>query len=266
MPPEKHPPQRPTLEDLLRFKKAERPSPEFWAEFDRGLRKKQLAALVKQPQGWARVRPVMARSLRWAVPATAAAAVAMVVGQLAVSTARHEAPVAVASRTVEPISVPSGSAAPVASESTLRVVAAEHSDSAVVVAAAPVETRPAAVASAVPASHSLPWSAAALVETGPRATETVLAKAAPPRSSQNRSSWSSRYNSLAREVLNSRPLEPEFQLVSLESSLASSGELLATAPVLAADAPRSARAPAERDFRDLEARFGVSGSSLSFKF
>jgi hypothetical protein len=51
------PSPRPTLEELLRFKRAERPAPEFWAEFDRGLRQKQLAALVKRPQGWARVRP-----------------------------------------------------------------------------------------------------------------------------------------------------------------------------------------------------------------
>lgn len=44
-----------SLEDLLRLKRAERPPEAFWADFDRQLRAKQLAALVeKRPwwQGW----------------------------------------------------------------------------------------------------------------------------------------------------------------------------------------------------------------------
>ncbi|PTX91740.1 hypothetical protein DB354_17925 [Opitutus sp. ER46] len=45
-----------SLEDLIRFKRAERPSPEFWAQFDRELREKQLAALV-QKQPWWRALP-----------------------------------------------------------------------------------------------------------------------------------------------------------------------------------------------------------------
>jgi hypothetical protein len=41
-----------TLEDLLRVKRAERPAPEFWTRFDRELRTKQLAALVKREPWW----------------------------------------------------------------------------------------------------------------------------------------------------------------------------------------------------------------------
>ena len=44
-----------SVEDLLRLKRAERPDGSFWADFDRQLRAKQLAALVeKRPwwQGW----------------------------------------------------------------------------------------------------------------------------------------------------------------------------------------------------------------------
>ena len=37
-----------SLEDLLRLKRAERPAPEFWVQFERELRAKQLAALVTQ--------------------------------------------------------------------------------------------------------------------------------------------------------------------------------------------------------------------------
>lgn len=41
-----------TLEDLLRLKRAERPPPEFWEQFDRELRVKQLAALVEKRPWW----------------------------------------------------------------------------------------------------------------------------------------------------------------------------------------------------------------------
>jgi len=41
-----------TLEDLLRLKRAERPPAEFWNEFDRELRTKQLAALLAKRPWW----------------------------------------------------------------------------------------------------------------------------------------------------------------------------------------------------------------------
>ncbi len=41
-----------TLEDLLRLKRAERPPAEFWAQFDRELQAKQLAALVGKRPWW----------------------------------------------------------------------------------------------------------------------------------------------------------------------------------------------------------------------
>ena len=48
-----------TLEDLLRLKRTERPPAEFWSQFERELRAKQLAALVvKRP--WWRTLPVRA--------------------------------------------------------------------------------------------------------------------------------------------------------------------------------------------------------------
>lgn len=51
----KRPSQRPVaLEDLLRLKRAERPPEAFWADFDRGLREKQLAALLRSRPWWQR--------------------------------------------------------------------------------------------------------------------------------------------------------------------------------------------------------------------
>jgi len=41
-----------TLEDLLQLKRAERPPVEFWSEFDRTLRAKQLAAIVETRPWW----------------------------------------------------------------------------------------------------------------------------------------------------------------------------------------------------------------------
>ncbi len=53
-----------SLEDLLRLKQAERPPAEFWGEFDRKLREKQLAALVAKRPWWQRLprlAPVLVR-------------------------------------------------------------------------------------------------------------------------------------------------------------------------------------------------------------
>ena len=43
------------IEDLLRLKRAERPPAEFWTQFDRELRAKQLAALVAKRPWWQRL-------------------------------------------------------------------------------------------------------------------------------------------------------------------------------------------------------------------
>jgi hypothetical protein len=41
-----------TLDDLLKLKRAEAPLPEFWAQFERELREKQLAAIVEKRPWW----------------------------------------------------------------------------------------------------------------------------------------------------------------------------------------------------------------------
>ncbi|HTB81555.1 MAG TPA: hypothetical protein VK717_11790 [Opitutaceae bacterium] len=46
------PPDKIALEDLLRLKRAERPPAEFWAQFDRELHAKQLAALLEKKPWW----------------------------------------------------------------------------------------------------------------------------------------------------------------------------------------------------------------------
>lgn len=63
-----------TLEDLLRLKRAEKPGPEFWVNFEQELRQKQLTALVQKRRWWHEVPVLLNR--RFYVPAGAAAIVA----------------------------------------------------------------------------------------------------------------------------------------------------------------------------------------------
>lgn len=65
------------LEDLLRLKRAERPSPEFWDEFDRQLRAKQLAALVEKRPWWRAVPHAFASLTRYHLPLGATAILAV---------------------------------------------------------------------------------------------------------------------------------------------------------------------------------------------
>jgi len=71
------PPSRVTLEDLLRLKRAERPPSEFWAEFERELHKKQLAALVERKSWWHELAAAYSRFGRMRLPLGASAVLAL---------------------------------------------------------------------------------------------------------------------------------------------------------------------------------------------
>lgn len=66
-----------TVEDLLRIKRAERPSPDFWARFEQELRAKQLAAIVEKRPWWHAWSRGLIRGSRWYLPAGASAALAL---------------------------------------------------------------------------------------------------------------------------------------------------------------------------------------------
>ena len=70
--PEQH--SKVTLEDLLRLKRAEHPGPEFWANFEKELRQKQLTALVQKRRWWHELPVLLNR--RVYMPAGAVAVVA----------------------------------------------------------------------------------------------------------------------------------------------------------------------------------------------
>ena len=66
-----------TLEDLLRLKRAEQPPDEFWAQFERGLRTKQLAAIVEPRPWWAPFIRIGTRISRYQLPVGATAILAI---------------------------------------------------------------------------------------------------------------------------------------------------------------------------------------------
>jgi len=66
-----------TLEQLLRVKRAEKPSPEFWTQFERELRVKQLAAIVEPRPWWAPFIRVGSRLARYQMPVGATAVIAL---------------------------------------------------------------------------------------------------------------------------------------------------------------------------------------------
>ena len=66
-----------TLEDLLRLKRAERPPAEFWSQFDRDMRVKQLAAIVEPRPWWAPLIRVGSRVSRYQLPVGATAILAL---------------------------------------------------------------------------------------------------------------------------------------------------------------------------------------------
>ncbi|MDQ5978528.1 MAG: hypothetical protein QG602_1502 [Verrucomicrobiota bacterium] len=69
---------KPTLEEVLRLKRAERPGPEFWMGFERELRQKQLTALVEKRRWWHGLPLVVSRRIYLPVGATAVVAFALV--------------------------------------------------------------------------------------------------------------------------------------------------------------------------------------------
>lgn len=87
--PNSDPQSKVSLEDLLRLKRAERPSAEFWTNFERELHQKQLTALVKKRRWWHDMPVLLGR--RVYLPAGAAAVVAFTL-----VTVRYTAPTQIA--------------------------------------------------------------------------------------------------------------------------------------------------------------------------
>ncbi len=87
---------KPTLEQLLRVKREERPDDAFWADFERGLAHKQLAAIVEPRPWWLGLSLLGRRMGALGLPVSAAAA-----ALLAIMVVRTESPLLVTQGTIE---------------------------------------------------------------------------------------------------------------------------------------------------------------------
>jgi hypothetical protein len=158
---------KPTLEELLRLKRSERPDTAFWQEFERGMRQKQLAAIVEPRPWWLGAVLLGRRVVPLGLPVSAAAAamLALVImrvspfGGVAQAPARSTSEpaavaVAVADRALSVAGVHSSLGATPASE--LHVVAALVSPSSPVDGGArAMGVQPATVSPALDTSTSL---------------------------------------------------------------------------------------------------------------
>lgn len=157
--------QRPkvTVEDLLRLKRAERPAPEFWGNFERELRQKQLTALLEKRPWWQEIPQFLARRAYLPVGATAILAFTLV-------SVKYYAPAQLAQVETppagSPVSVDRGVVAPVSSPLVNR---SESNESAT------VET---VVASAAPVSDQASTEVVELMPllVAPRTEETPSAR------------------------------------------------------------------------------------------
>ncbi len=131
-------PEKVTIEDLLRLKRAERPSPEFWTRFEQDLRAKQLAAIVEKRPWWIALRlPQAARVVaRFQVPVGAAAILAL---SFVVVNQYHFQPVAAPLEQALPEAAASTSQGVIAAASSAPAPKMTESTVAIASVASPVE-------------------------------------------------------------------------------------------------------------------------------
>ena len=192
-------PEKVTIEDLLRLKRAERPSPEFWARFEKDLRAKQLAAIVEKRPWWHALHlPQAARVIsRFQAPVGAAAVLALsfvVVSQY--RTAMSPASIIVTESAV------SASASPVA--------VIEPMVSRVDAAADVVASMPAGEASVIKAESGIDLT------TAPVQTEIAMSPTASPSKSAELTAmipWG--VGPTEEDILSTRLLNPSLQVTAL---------------------------------------------------
>lgn len=258
-----------TIEDLLRLKRAEHPSPDFWSEFDRELRAKQLAALVERRPWW-RTFPVTLRGLaRYHLPLGATAVLAVTLlsirdyqpvmpgsgtGLSTVDVARSEqAPVpamVVASASLDPVAASEPIAEPSMSEQATAEVVSSSASAGELARMVPLFGTRAETAEADlrPSMRSIAMNrAAAEAMLGTSSGTSFEARALPIRNVQE---------PLAQM---SSPAETRRSRFAAAFAAAAAG----TSPVPTA---RVASRLSDEQLYDSIHRFGASGNSVSIKF
>ena len=275
------PPDKVTLEDLLHLKRAERPSAEFWEQFDRKLHAKQLAALVEKKPRWAfAFGPLMRISSLGALAALALAFALQEYYPAAGETARALEPLVAARHQAAPAVTHTVAAASPARSPAGRI--REETAPAIVASApAPAEiistTLPVASLPANDISTTIPWLADALHSTAAAALPSLRSLNAslnmadmPEAVSPARSLASASFSSRARPAAD--PL----------AQISSPGEMhharmlaaLTDTHLIGEIEPASVSRVRERiasrlandGYADDISRLGVEGTQVSFKF
>ncbi len=273
-----------TLEDILRLKQAERPPAEFWNQFDRQLRAKQLAAIVEKRPWWRTLSLplVLAEVRRYHLPLGAVAVLAVTV----LSVREYRAPTAVpASAQGNRVERVVAAAAVSTSAPTLSAVELARGSAVASVVDFAHETAPAAVplAPGFEAAHladltqMIPVLGAksVVVDPAPFASITHL-------KAENFVALQNVEPALSRQLLSpargfetrvlpgrARPVEPLAQMKvpsgSHRSNVIASATLASTtAPVLASE--RSARGLSDERLYDTISRFNARGAGVLVKF
>jgi hypothetical protein len=268
-----------TLEDLLRLKRAERPPAEFWTQFDRDMRIKQLAAIVEPRPWWAPLIRVGSRVSRYQLPVGATAILALTL----VTVSEYRLPQneatfvpAVAQTTLDAMPGPALSA-PVAANAADQVAAdavtAETSVGSVVTEQRTLDALPGQIAQAVsqPQSAENADSRRNEFSASARSIEANLAavKANEPELARLMDSMPGIQN---RSVATNRApaVDPLAHMQSPSDSRRA--RLLASVlPTSTYSSDRRTTARVDRDLTDERlyesvSRFGVQGSKLAIKF
>ncbi len=187
-------PEKVTIEDLLRIKRAERPPAEFWTRFEQDLRAKQLAAIVEKRPWWCYLRiPQVTRVVsRYQVPVGAAAILALsfiVAGQYRSVVTPSErlapelaAPIAQVMAPL-PVSPKVDSVVATVSASSLPDVMAVPTDARVASVPSSVEANPTALPPRLAGlTQMIPWGVSSSEDEAPadRLLTTGLQTDAPP--------------------------------------------------------------------------------------
>jgi len=261
-----------TVEDLLKVKRAERPAPEFWVQFEREMRVKQLAAIVEPRPWWAPFIRVGARVSRYQLPIGAAAIMALTfvtVGEYRV----FDSPTRSADEVSLPI-VQSQLPAPTVAEKPAR--SALPAPTAVTLAAAEMEA-PADVA-ATPAPTGQVSHVVAVEETRVEAAEPspsalYIAANLAAVQADNPQLLDEAFGAVARRTEVREPVRDPLTQIGVPGESRRS-RLLATAlPAMATsnevavgNSQRVARRLTEERLYDSISRVGVQGDRVAFKF
>lgn len=180
---------QPTLEDLLRLKRAERPDAAFWQDFERGMRQKQLAAIIEPRPWWLGLALLSRRIGPVGLPISAGAAAMLALVAMRVSPAGGLTQIVPAS-SPEPAAV-AVAASPVSVAPATKPVAKMEASSASSVVArnttpdvAVAKARPSALSAERPSASS-PALAAATVPAAPAKTSVSDVQTAVPQASRD---------------------------------------------------------------------------------